>query len=177
MNFGVEITLSCGIRAPWRIAGGVRMTDWIDALVRRAKDKHETKRQEDKRFNTEQELKKQHLDTFWGKLTSLLGDRAAEFNSAYGSNAVQINASQANTITVVAQLTSKAPQFTTRLTRSIVKHTIDWTTTGDALPEREYGVILNFELLGDRGIICLAGTERIGSEELAQRVIEGVIRP
>ena len=155
--------------------------NWIDEVVRQAKELHESQRQQDELHGRNELIKEDLFAQFWKQLHSGLLQAGEDFNTKYGSEAVRVMADDAGAgtqrIAVTAQMTSKVSEHTVTLTRS--GSTINWRAP-DASQHygNYYEEILNFEVEGsgsDQKIVCCAWNRRMGPDDLVERVMKVAI--
>ena len=141
------------------------MTEWIDDLVQKAKDKYAGQIQEDEKFNREQKLKETLSKVFWNKLYETLTTSIEEFNSAFGSRVIVMTSAGQSSVAIAAQFTAKDRKAATANFQPD-KHRI-FVSTGK--PEKSVGYYM--DLVGDSHVVAKLETETLSPEDLARKII------
>jgi hypothetical protein len=141
------------------------MTDWIDDLAQKAKDKYTGQRQEDEKFNREQKLKETLSRDFWKQFYGTLQASIAEFNKAFGTPAIVMTSSGLSSIALAAKFTAK-DKSTATVEFKPDKHRI---FVGDGKPGKSVGYYM--DLVGDSHVVAKLETETLSPDELARKII------
>jgi hypothetical protein len=156
-----------------------KMTDWISDLAKKAKEKHGAQRQEDERFNTEQRIKKELGEKYWGDLLTRLREMAEIFNTTYEASAAVIKTNQINHCEIVVAFNSRLSKKAT-VTFSPTTHRITWTdhqiANRDPLTREKAEIEFYLDLVGDHAVFAKYGTEVFNPSEVAVRIMEPLLK-
>jgi hypothetical protein len=147
------------------------MTDWLDELAKKAKERYQDQRQSDERFNTEQKLKVALGEKFWRDLIATLDSQSREFNAHFGASVVSMVRQGSHSSQVLAQFTKEARKAAS-VSFAQDRHAIEWGS-GQGQPIGAYLL----KLIGDTHAVAEGGGKNLTPEGLAQEIVTYVVSP
>jgi hypothetical protein len=145
------------------------MTDWIDDLAQKAKDKYAGQRNEDERFNREQKLKETLSKDFFQSLLGALHNSINEFNKKFGSQAFNMIVTAPDSYDITAQFTNKDRKRITLIFKPD-RHSI---FLGEGNPPKAVGY--NMDLAGDSQVFAKLENETLSPDAFARKIITALM--
>jgi hypothetical protein len=149
------------------VGGDCRMTDWMDQIVKRTKQKFGPQQLEDEKFLREQKLKHELGIRFYNELRSWLHRIEKEFNTRYGASVLVVTeAGQA--ISILGALTRNQSRVAGLSYNAQLQQFVWDTGTGGAHR------VVQLKLAGDR-MRAQGETQDWTVEEFGHEIIDGVL--
>jgi hypothetical protein len=144
------------------------MGDWLDDAVKNAKDKYSAKRLADEQFVLAQKLRHDFGRQFYQALLGWLSTQAKDFNLKFGSTVVVITTEGNDHNKISAGFTKEHSPWAMVSYHDNTQQ-IGWSVN----PTLTHTIQL--ELVGDTGVIAVAGTERLTVEQLGEKILSPLL--
>ncbi|HMJ22039.1 MAG TPA: hypothetical protein VK513_09020 [Terriglobales bacterium] len=145
------------------------MTNWLDDLANKAKDKYQAQRQADEKISNAHKLKVTLGRNFWNDLLAAMTKGASEFDTKFGGSVISAHATGSDSVEVVAEFT-KETRNTVDVSYHPDRHAVGWGgKSGNPM-----GVYM-LELIADTHVLAVSGQKKLTAEDLAKEIVTFVV--